>query len=522
METVLFILCIIMSAAAFCVSTIKFLHFFQLNSYRAKIHSKWILKNFSKWASNLIGGAILVFLSYWDADGIEALEGSYGIKWIFIAISAIMILLSRPQKAKKPLVYTMRVKRLIATTLILLALLTAVGYKFNATCVALSGLFMLAPAFIMVSNLINRPVELMITNHYINHAKKLLSSSDAKVIGITGSYGKTSVKYYLSTLLKAKYNTLMTPESYNTPMGVVITIRSSLSALNEVFVCEMGAKRVGEIKEICDIVHPDAGIITSVGPQHLETFKSIDNVKKTKFELADSLPADGTLFVNADDENIASYIGNRKHIGYSVRGKGDYNADILSLGEKGTIFTVTAPGGEKEEFSTKLIGMHNVLNITGAIAVANTMGIEMKRLKSQVSKLEQVPHRLELVRKGNDLIIDDAYNSNPSGTKAALETLSYFEGTKILLTPGMVELGSKQEELNREFGKNASNICDYVILVGKQQTEPIYNGLTEGNFPEDKIFVAESFNEAITHAYALNTKGERKIILLENDLPDNY
>ncbi len=513
METVLFILCIISSLAAFAVSAIKFLHFFQLNSYRAKIHSKWICKNFSKWAPNLIGGIVLIFLSIWDG---------IGAKWMYLTTSALLILLSLPKKAKKPIVYTMRVKRLLVTTFILLVLLAAAGYHSNAICVVISSLFLLSPGFIMISNIINRPLELCITKHYINDAKKLLSSSDAKVIGITGSYGKTSVKYYLSTLLKSKYNTLMTPESYNTPMGVVITIRSSLSALNEVFVCEMGAKRVGEIKEICDIVYPELGIITSVGPQHLETFKSLDNVKKTKFELADSLPVNGTLFVNADDENIMSYIGDRKHIGYSVKGNGDYNAEIISLGEKGTTFKVTSPAGECEEFSTKLIGMHNVLNITGAIAVANSMGIDMKRLKAQVSKLEQVPHRLELVKKGNDLIIDDAYNSNPTGTKAALETLSYFEGMKILLTPGMVELGAKQEELNREFGKNAAKVCDYVILVGKHQTEPIYTGLKDENYSEDKIFVAETFSEAITHAYGLNAKGERKIILLENDLPDNY
>ncbi len=513
METVLLILCIILSAAAFVVSTIKFVHFFQLNSYRAKIHSKWIGKNFSKWAPNLIGGIALAALALW---------GTNTAKWIYIGVSLLMILLSLPKKAKKPLVYTMRVKRLLATTFILLILSAVAGYYFYDTCVVTGALFLVSPAFIMLSNIINRPLELTITNHYINDAKKLLSSSNAKVVGITGSYGKTSVKYYLSTLLKAKYNTLMTPESYNTPMGVVITIRSSLSALNEVFVCEMGAKRVGEIKEICDIVHPELGIITSVGPQHLETFKSLDNVKKTKFELADSLPNDGTLFVNADDENIASYIGGRKHIGYSVKGNGDYNAKIVSLGEKGTTFMVTSPKGESEEFSTKLIGMHNVLNITGAIAVANTMGIELKRLKAQVSKLDPVPHRLELVRKGADLIIDDAYNSNPTGTKAALETLSYFDGMKILLTPGMVELGAKQEELNREFGKNAADVCNYVILVGKHQTEPIYNGLKDADYPEDKIFVAETFNEAITHAYGLNAMGERKIILLENDLPDNY
>ena len=124
----------------------------------------------------------------------------------------------------------------------------------------------------------------------------LAACPNLAVIGVTGSYGKTSVKFYLNTLLKAKYNVLMTPESYNTPMGVVKTVRGSLRATHEIFICEMGAKYVGDIKELCDIVHPKHGIITSIGPQHLESFKSLQNVINTKFELADALPKDGMLF----------------------------------------------------------------------------------------------------------------------------------------------------------------------------------------------------------------------------------
>jgi len=513
MNIVFTVICLLLASGAFAVSTIKFIHFFQLNSYRAKIHTKWIFSNISKILPNVVLGAFLL---------ISAICGGIIGNIAYGLLSIVLLLLSVPKKAKKPLVYTMRVKRLLITTAVLYLVPVALGIHFNAGLIVCALLCVLSPGWIMLSNLINRPLELCITNYYINDAKKKLKASNAKVIGITGSYGKTSVKYYLSTLLKAKYNVLMTPESYNTPMGVVITIRSSLNALHEIFVCEMGAKRVGEIKEICDIVNPETGIITSVGPQHLETFKSLDNVKKTKFELADSLPEGGMLFLNGDDENIASYKGDRKNISYSVNGKGSYNASDISVTEKGTHFTVTAPDGEQCQYVTKLIGMHNVLNITGAIAVAHSMGISLTGLKPQVMKLEAVPHRLELVKKGNDLIIDDAYNSNPSGTKAALETLSYFDGMKILLTPGMVELGAKQAELNEEFGKNAAKVCDYVILVDKHQTEPIYKGLKNAGFSENKIYVASDFTDAITHAYGISANGRRKIILLENDLPDNY
>ncbi len=512
MNTVLTVLCTLLGCVAFAVSLIKFTHFFQLNSYRAALQFKWIKSNSTKLFPNIFLGAFALFGAFYD---------SIGGFIIFIAAAILGILTSLPKKAKKPLVYTMRVKRLLITAFSVLVLALVGGYFFGNIVMASAVCFILCPFIILLANLINKPLENAIVNYYINDAKKLLSSSNAKVIGITGSYGKTSVKYYLSTLLKAKYNVLMTPESYNTPMGVVKTLRSSLNAFHEIFVCEMGAKRVGEIKEICDIVYPEIGIITSVGPQHLETFKSLDNVKKTKFELADSLPQGGMLFVNGDDENINSFKGARQNISYSLNGNGTYNASDIKITDKGTTFTVTAPNGEKGEFTTKLIGTHNVLNITGAIAVSHSLGIEFGMLKAQVAKLKSVPHRLELVPRGKDIIIDDAYNSNPSGTKAALETLSYFDGCKILLTPGMVELGEKQAELNREFGKNAAKICDYVILVGRSQTEPIAKGLADASYPQDKIYIASDFNEAINHAYALNC-AEKKIILLENDLPDNY
>ena len=375
----------------------------------------------------------------------------------------------------------------------------------------------------LVANLINIPVEKLVNRYYTNDAKRILAACpDLKIIGITGSYGKTSVKYYLNTLLRARYNVLMTPESYNTPMGVVKTVRGSLRATHEIFICEMGAKWVGDIKELCDIVHPQHGVITSIGPQHLESFKTLDAVKNTKFELADALPQDGMLFLNNDDENIRAHGSKRPFVSYGIENKSDYTASDISVSERGTTFTVTGPDGEKESFSTRLIGRHNVLNITGAIAVSNKFGIPLSELKGQVRRLEGVPHRLELKKKNGVTLIDDAYNSNPSGTKAALEALRLFEGYKILVTPGMVELGEKQEELNREFGANAAKVCDYVVLVGKKQAVPIKAGLLDAGYPEKKIFVADTIEEALTHVYAIGSNGQQKIVLLENDLPDNY
>lgn len=507
------------------MAAIDSMHFFQLNSYRFDTHTKWIKENSRKYLTHMIFAILMLIALLFDA----------GIKLKAIALIVLLVAAipsEKPKKAKKPLVYTPRVKRMFFTELVFIAAVAGLvaipsfrGAERHETyfLLALALIYAFAPVLCLVANLINKPVELSVNQYYTNDAKRILRSCpDLKIIGITGSYGKTSVKYYLTTLLKSKYNVLMTPESYNTPMGVVKTIRGSLKATDEIFVCEMGAKWVGDIKELCDIVHPHHGVITSIGPQHLESFKTLDAVKSTKFELSDSLPEGGMLFLNGDDENIRDHGSNRPYISYSIDGDADYIATDLHVSERGTSFTVKTKDGESEEFSTRLIGRHNVLNITGAIAISHKMGISLKELRPAVRRLEGVPHRLQLTDKGGVTVIDDAYNSNPSGTKAALEALSLFEGCKILVTPGMVELGEKQNELNREFGRNAAAVCDYVVLVGYKQAVPIKVGLTDKKYPEDKIFVAGDINEALNHVYALNSEGRKKIILLENDLPDNY
>ena len=519
---ILMSVCIVAFAVTTALSVVDSMHFFQLNSYRFDTHTKWMRENLRKYLTHNIIAVLMLIVVFIPMN---PMVKAIALEALFI----ISLPTEKPKKAKKPLVYTARVKRMLFTTAIVVCAVLVPTLAVGLTTAhetyplfAMVVIYALSPCIILLSNLINKPLELSINQYYTNDAKKMLKACpNLKIIGITGSYGKTSVKYYLTTLLRSKYNVLMTPESYNTPMGVVKTIRGSLKATDEIFVCEMGAKWVGDIKELCDIVHPHHGIITSIGPQHLESFQTLDAIKGTKFELADALPEGGMLFLNGDDENIDSYKGDRKHISYSLD-NGDYSAFDIAVSERGTTFKVKAPDGETQEFSTKLIGRHNVLNIVGAIAVSHKMGIALKDLRSAVRKLEGVPHRLQLSDKGNMTIIDDAYNSNPSGTKAALEALSLFDGYKILVTPGMVELGSKQDELNREFGQNAADVCDYVVLVGAKQAVPIKAGLLDKNYDESKIYVASNINDALSHVYALNSQGRKKIVLLENDLPDNY
>lgn len=502
---------------ASAISVQYFVHMFQLNSYKMKVQIVWLKKNFFKSVLlRLISSAVVL-------ASILLLEDSAG-KITASVIFLIVGFFTLPKKAKKPLVYTMRVIRLLITVFILTSVTVFCSIVFNFMLL-LPVYYLFLPLLILIANIINRPAELAVNRYYINDAKKIIKSMpDLKVIGVTGSYGKTSVKFYLNKLLSAKYNVLMTPESYNTTLGVVKTVRNSLRATHEIFICEMGAKDVGHIKEICDIVEPDYGIITSIGSQHLESFKTIDRVVQGKFELADAVPDDkGAVFLNYDNEYIRNRKVGKKTVTYGLISENapEYLASDIKTSKNGSEFSVVKDG-IKTVFNTKLIGKNNVQNIIGAISVANTLGVSMNDLQIQVRRLESVPHRLQLIKGNNCLIIDDAYNSNPTGAKSALDTLAEFEGMKILVTPGMIELGKVQDECNREFGKQASEICDFVILVGKEQTRSIFEGLETAGYDKERIYIASDLQDALSKADSLKSAGSEKVVLLENDLPDNY
>lgn len=508
-----------------------YMHMFQLNSYSPWEQGQWMKKNIRDIAVRhilpfcaAIGSAVYLYFLHDDYGSAFSL-----LFLICAALTLIGFAFTKKKPVKKKLVFTPRVIRMCITSIIVFTALCGIltylllsrrGVVYLSVLCLCQPLSLFMP---MAANFINKPVEKAVNNHYINDAKRIINElPNTTVIGITGSYGKTSTKFYLNKLLSAKYNVLMTPESYNTTMGVVKTIRGSLNASHEIFICEMGAKGVGEIKEICDIVHPKHSMITSIGEQHLETFKSVENIIKTKFEIADCIE-DGTVFLNYDNNYIRNRKLDKNKITYGIGDLDyDYKAENIRVSEKGTSFTVVH-GGEKIDFSTKLLGEHNVQNIVGAIAAAHSLGVPFADLVFPVKRLECVPHRMEILDKGNGVtIIDDAFNSNPAGARAALKTLAMMtDCERILVTPGMVELGDREYQLNCELGEAAAECCDRAVLVGERQAPPIKQGLLRGGFPEDRIYVVKSLNEGLQKAYSVNM-GRKRVILLENDLPDNY
>lgn len=523
-------------------------HMLQLNGYKTPEHSRWMKKNYKRYIFPLVLFASQ-FLMLVTGAALPMLIG-------FTAFNLCFPIINKPgKKFKKPLKYTARVKRMLITFWIIIAvfLIAAVikghntvyfdriwnenhtaftydskeiqWFKRALPFILVNSALYLTPLLVPLSNLINKPIEKAIQKWYINDAKRILSEMpNLHKIGVTGSYGKTSMKFYLSELLSSQFNTLKTPESFNTPMGVTITVRQHLKPTHEYFICEMGARRVHEIKELCDIADPHDGIITSVGPQHLETFNSIENVVNTKFELADCVQKNGgKIYLNGDNELIRKKAPQYKNaVTYGLQEHNDYRAADISVSDRGTEFTVIAPDGASFKFKMQLLGEHNVQNVLGAIAYCHGLGIPLEKLSLPVKRISAVPHRLQLLDKGGDLTyIDDAYNSNPSGCRAALNVLSLFEACRILVTPGMVELGAKQEELNFEFGQEAAKACDYIVLVGKKQTVPIYNGIKSAGYDMNNVYAADSLNEALAKVREYKTD-KKKIVLLENDLPDNY
>ncbi|HLR31506.1 MAG TPA: Mur ligase family protein, partial [Fodinibius sp.] len=264
-------------------------------------------------------------------------------------------------------------------------------------------------------------------------------------------------------------------------------------------------------------------VITNVGVAHLETFGSRDAIARTKSTLVKRTRKNGTAVLNADDERVAAMADLREDLDI-IRvglGSGSVQASGILYDREGMQFTVSA-GGESEPFRMKLLGAHNVQNMLLAIGVAGSLGMRLTTMALAAARVEPIEHRLELKRHGDLTIIDDAFNSNPVGAQNAVDMLARFDsGRRIIITPGMIELGEIQEEKNRAFGQQIGEAdLDLVILVGQKQTEPILEGIRSVGFDGGKVQIAESLYEANRLMRDFARPGD--VVLYENDLPDSY
>ncbi|MDD4110116.1 MAG: UDP-N-acetylmuramoyl-tripeptide--D-alanyl-D-alanine ligase [Clostridia bacterium] len=526
----------ICNGIALCFCGYKFLQIIQLSGYKISGYWVWLKDTHAKFINRIIMlsfmsfACMLVTATLFDYLTNTSSYLSYiGLIFYVYFITVYTVNMYNTPK-KTPLVQTYRMTRLCVLLALLMAGLTfiiiALSTEFlpilRIASVALTPL--LLPIIVPLAHFIMVPFEILNYKKYILLAKMKLNKYPNLVkIGITGSYGKTSTKYILNTILSERYSVCISPHSFNTPMGITKVILEYLKPNNDVLIVEMGAKQVGDIKYLCDIVNPKYGILTSVGNQHSATFLTIDNIKKTKNELIKSLPDDGLAIFNGDNKICMDLYNdckiNKKYS--SLNNKDAFaRAEDIKISNRGISFKLIIDKNEIE-CTTKLLGSHNLTNILMSATLAYNLGLSLQQIQIGISKLEPVNHRLEL-RKENGLnILDDSYNSNIEGSMGALEVLKLFEkGNKIVVTPGLVELGIKEKEENINFGKNLSKVANFVIIVNKTNQESIKQGLIDSKFPEENILCVDTIIEAKLKLKEIAKSGDT--ILFENDLPDNY
>ncbi|MCR4963588.1 MAG: UDP-N-acetylmuramoyl-tripeptide--D-alanyl-D-alanine ligase [Firmicutes bacterium] len=509
------------------------LHMLQQNSYRNDRYRRWYKRNFRREASLASWAFLLPAAAAWISRPAALI--------LFVLISVISLAwgLTHKEKTIKPLVNTDRVKRLrwgaFALALLPAALIGCLAWhagsgtwtgRFMAMLAALAAGLFLRFSFVLAfcANGLLAPVENKINRGFYREAQeKLASMPQLRRVGVTGSYGKTSVKKILEAIASEKYYTLATPASYNTPMGITRTVREQLRPTHQVFIAEMGARQKGDIQELVELTAPQIGILTAIGPQHMETFGSQQAIVDTKFELIRGLPAGGVAVLNFDDPLILANAAQAPcaTVSYSLHNSDcDFWAEDIRYDQDGCIFTLCSRE-EKVTVRSRLLGEHNVSNILAAAAAASQLSVPLSMAARGVKHLTPVAHRLELKHRGKYLVLDDAYNANPAGAKAALSVLAAMAGgQKIIITPGMVELGEMEEELNRQFAAEMTKVADYIILVGNKRGEIMEPALQAAGFPQERYYIAADLTDA--HGKLAQIVQEGDVVLYENDLPDVY
>lgn len=541
-----FILPCLLTAAGLALASRRLAHYFQLESYQFYGYFRTVCRQWKKAVAPYLLLCICLGAAWLAYTYVTDLLGGASSVWTGLlplcALALIGGLTVRRQAVRNPekkkFAVTARMKRLylahfLVSFLILLGveglLLANEDAAWRLAVFPAQGFlpmlpfFALLPLLFALSALCALPVERLIFRLYFRDAEKKLLENDRLIrIGITGSYGKTSTKFILAEILSQKYNVLATPASFNTPMGVTRIIRERLTPAHQVFIGEMGARHVGEIKELCRLVHPTVGLLTAIGPQHLDTFKTIERIKSTKYELIDALPADGLAVFQHDGALVTECCERTKKKKLLVGAQdGDAWAENVTVSGQGSDFLLCLRGWEPIPCHTRLLGEHNIKNILMAAATARALGLTREEIMRGVAALRPVEHRLQLLHSMGDVtVIDDAFNTNPRSSKAALDVLSSFPGRRIVVTPGMVELGGEEEKYNREFGEYMARRVDIAVLVGKKHTAPIREGLLAAGFREENIHTVNSLNEAIALNKTLLRPGD--VVMYENDLPDHY
>lgn len=427
---------------------------------------------------------------------------------------------------KKPLIWTTKARMLqLGSILLTIALLGISFLLFSWTGFWLVLLFTLfSPLSLLLTALLLQPVEQVQRQKIIERSTQTITSAkNVQVVGITGSYGKTTVKEMLYQILREQAATVRTPESYNTPLGIARTIQLELTSKVRYFLCEMGAYQRGEIASLTRQVPLDYAILTAIGKQHLERFGSLENTTKAKFEIVEAVQPENAL-VNYDNERIRQHLEDHPELTgiktYSLDNpEATFFASHLRFSPSGMKWQFNAPK-KKLLLTSPLFGTANLVNLIGAVSMATMLNIPDKTIQKALTRLKPAPHRLELKKIGQATLIDNAFSSNEAGFRLVMLDLAHLPGKKVLITPGLIELGSETKSVHYHLGEQAAAVFDAIYLVGdSERSRSFHQGVksVKTNLPVE--FLAND-----TNLWPLIEELAKSFdwILLENDLPDNY
>jgi UDP-N-acetylmuramoyl-tripeptide--D-alanyl-D-alanine ligase len=421
-------------------------------------------------------------------------------------------------RAPGPMKWTRRLKTLAAIWAGLSLVVVGLGALAGRAAVAAYLVAVLTPVLVDVALAIARPLEERLGQKWVDQAKERLRAVDPMVIGITGSYGKTSTKGYVGHLIQGSRSVVITPASFNNALGLARAINENLTPGTEVFVAEMGTYGPGEIAAMVEWAQPSASAITAIGPVHLERMKTEDGIAGAKSEI---LATASTVALNVDDVRLSKLADRSASEGKTVIrcSSADREADVSAIVE-GADLVVRRKGSEIARFPH---GDENPGNVAIAVALAGAAGVPDEAMAKRLPSLPGAPNRRALATGSTGAtLIDDTYNSNPTGAHTALATLDKLAKERnanriVLVTPGMVELGPRQHEENARFAAAASEICTDIVIIGSTNRKALQEGAHEG-----RARVTLVDDRANATAWLKDNMSADDVVLLENDLPDHF
>lgn len=495
-----------------------YLHIFQQEEYDYSRFLGWIAANRVVDKRLTLILVVVSILSYFINPIVTLLL-------LFLSFAIIAVFEKDPRKvSKKKLVMTSRARRIFFISLGIMAVTAMWWFILPLPWVWILNVH-LVPFALVIANGVLWPWENNVQKKYWAEAHKKLKDLNPKVIGITGSYGKTSVKHILGHILKTQAPTLITPGSVNTPMGITRIVREQLDESHKYFIAEMGAYGPGSVARLCRLAPPDIGVITAIGQAHYERFKSLETVAEAKFELAEAVAETGTAMIVHQSclrfDYTREFAAQHKNKFIICGETGINDLGILSVLQRMDGLEVRVSWkGNSYTLHVPLYGIHHGHNVAMAFATAAALGIPPENIVTALRSVPQIQHRLEVKKQpGGSIIIDDAFNSNPEGFMSALNLLGTFPGRKILITPGMVELGAAHEEEHEKIGRRAGEICDIVLLVLPERVPSFIKGF-KATGASKKLVEVGSFKDAM--GWLDLSRQADDVVLIENDLPDLY